>query len=121
MSRTMDGTAVARIVASIAMRPVDTMRASRIGPRSERRPTPARAGEVTIRDKSRGAVPHSRVGALATVPGARSRLDHDPGRTLPMAHLWPVLFYVPAVLLLLATLSFITAMMDRRERRKAGR
>ena len=38
-----------------------------------------------------------------------------------MAHLWPVLFYVPAVLLLLATLSFITAMMDRRERRKAER
>jgi hypothetical protein len=38
-----------------------------------------------------------------------------------MAHLWPVLIYVPAVLLLLATLSLITGMMDRRERRKAGR
>jgi len=38
-----------------------------------------------------------------------------------MAHLWPVLFYVPAVLLLLATLSFITAVMDRRERHKAER
>ena len=38
-----------------------------------------------------------------------------------MAHLWPVLIYVPAVLLLLASLSFTTAIMDRRERRKAGR
>jgi hypothetical protein len=38
-----------------------------------------------------------------------------------MGHLWPILIYVPAVLLLLATLSFITAIMDRRERRKAGR
>jgi len=37
-----------------------------------------------------------------------------------MAHLWPVLIYVPAVLLLLATLSFITALWDRRERRKTG-
>jgi hypothetical protein len=38
-----------------------------------------------------------------------------------MAHLWPVLFYVPAVLLLLATLSLITGVIDRREKRKAGR
>ena len=38
-----------------------------------------------------------------------------------MAHLWPVLIYVPAVLFLLATLSFITGFVDRRERRKAGR
>ena len=38
-----------------------------------------------------------------------------------MAHLWPVLIYVPAVLLLLATLSFITGVVDRREKRKAGR
>jgi hypothetical protein len=38
-----------------------------------------------------------------------------------MAHLWPVLIYVPAVLLLLATLSIITGVMDRREKRKARR
>ncbi len=38
-----------------------------------------------------------------------------------MSHYWPVLFYVPAVLLLLATLSFITGVMDRREKRKAQR
>jgi hypothetical protein len=38
-----------------------------------------------------------------------------------MAHLWPVLIYVPAVLLLLATLSLITGVIDRREKRKAGR
>jgi hypothetical protein len=38
-----------------------------------------------------------------------------------MAHFWPVLFYVPAVLLLLATLSFITGVVDRREKRRARR
>jgi len=38
-----------------------------------------------------------------------------------MAHLWPVLIYVPAVLLLLATLSLITGVIDRRAKRKAGR
>src|SRR4051794_3253434 len=86
MSRTIEGTAVARIVASIAMRPVDTMRASRIGPRSERRPTPARAGEVTIRDKSRGAAPHSRDGSLATVP----TFDHDWITTPDGRSPWPI-------------------------------
>ncbi len=35
-----------------------------------------------------------------------------------MSHYWPVLFYVPGVILLLATLSFITGVIDRRERRK---
>jgi hypothetical protein len=39
MSSTIEGTAVARIVESIATRPVVTMRAIRIGPRSERKPT----------------------------------------------------------------------------------
>src|SRR3954454_9049979 len=39
-SPTIVGTAVARIVASIATRPVVTMIAMRIGPRSERKPTP---------------------------------------------------------------------------------
>ena len=38
-----------------------------------------------------------------------------------MAHYWPVLFYVPAVLLLLATLSIITGVIDRREKRKTQR
>ena len=40
-SLTMDGTAVARIVESMATRPVVNMRAIRMGPRSERNPTPA--------------------------------------------------------------------------------
>jgi hypothetical protein len=97
------------------------MRASRIGPRSERRPTPAREGGLTVKDKSGAPARHSPLPALLQC----LTLDHDrittsDGRS-PMAHLWPVLFYVPAVLLLLASLSFITAMMDRRERRKAGR
>ena len=35
-----------------------------------------------------------------------------------MAHYWPVLFYVPAVILLLATLSFITGVIDRRAERR---
>jgi hypothetical protein len=35
-----------------------------------------------------------------------------------VSHYWPVLIYVPAVILLLATLSFITGVIDRRERRK---
>ena len=52
-------------------------------------------------------------------------LDHDWITTSDgcprMAHLWPVIIYVPAVLLLLATLSFITGVVDRREKRKAGR
>ena len=44
MSRTIDGTAVAMIVESTAMRPVASMTAPRIGPRSERRPTPPLRG-----------------------------------------------------------------------------
>jgi hypothetical protein len=35
-----------------------------------------------------------------------------------VAHYWPVLFYVPAVLVLLATLSFITRVMDNREHKR---
>src|SRR5215211_2620564 len=41
-SLTIEGTAVARIVASIAIRPTLNMTESRIGPRSDRRPTDAR-------------------------------------------------------------------------------
>jgi hypothetical protein len=33
-------------------------------------------------------------------------------------HYWPVIFYVPAVLVLLATLSLITRIMDNREHKK---
>jgi hypothetical protein len=36
-------------------------------------------------------------------------------------HYWPVLFYVPAVLLLLATLSLITRISDNREDKKMRR
>jgi hypothetical protein len=39
----MDGTAVARMVESIATRPVLSMRAMRMGPRSDRKPTPERS------------------------------------------------------------------------------
>jgi hypothetical protein len=39
-SRTIDGTAVATMVESIATRPVDSIKAMRMGPRSERNPTP---------------------------------------------------------------------------------
>ena len=42
MSATIEGTAVAMIVESTAMRPVASITAPRIGPRSERRPTPSR-------------------------------------------------------------------------------
>jgi hypothetical protein len=35
-----------------------------------------------------------------------------------VAHYWPVIFYVPAVLLLLATLSIITRISDSREHKK---
>ena len=38
-SFTMEGTAVARIVDSMAMSPVVSMRAMRMGPRSDRKPT----------------------------------------------------------------------------------
>lgn len=38
-----------------------------------------------------------------------------------MSHYWPILIYVPAVLLLIFTLSFITAVWDRKEKRKAQR
>src|SRR6478736_9988945 len=40
-SRTIEGTAVATIVESIATRPVESIRAMRIGPRVERKPTPS--------------------------------------------------------------------------------
>ena len=39
MSATIDGTAVARIVASIAISPVESITAMSTGPRSERNPT----------------------------------------------------------------------------------
>ena len=39
MSATIEGTAVARIVASMATRPVESMSAMSTGPRSERNPT----------------------------------------------------------------------------------
>src|SRR6185312_3566780 len=47
-SFTMEGTAVARMVESIATRPVVSMSAMRIGPRSERKPTLVSWGEVTV-------------------------------------------------------------------------
>jgi hypothetical protein len=35
-----------------------------------------------------------------------------------VSHYWPVLFYVPGVLLLLASLSLTTGIIDRREHKK---
>ena len=48
-SATIVGTAVARIVASMATRPVVTMIAIRIGPRSDRKPTPLVSVRVELR------------------------------------------------------------------------
>ena len=68
-SPTIVGTAVARMVASIATRPVVTMIAMRMGPRSERNPTPA-AVAVLVRVLScrrrpqrdrRGRIPRDRI------------------------------------------------------------
>src|SRR5829696_1465136 len=52
-SATIDGTAVARIVASTAISAVESIIASSTGPRSERRPTPAVVTAVTIGCKTR--------------------------------------------------------------------
>ena len=40
---------------------------------------------------------------------------------MDFARFWPVLIYVPSVLLVLATLSLITGIWDRREARKRAR
>src|SRR5512132_1434743 len=48
MSATIDGTAVAMIVESTAIRPVASMTAPRTGPRSERRPTPSLLGLLVV-------------------------------------------------------------------------
>ena len=74
-SPTIDGTAVARIVASMAIRPVDTMRASRTGPRSERRPTPLREDGLTSRCKV-GCPP----GIPAAVQATGEGVAHPPRR-----------------------------------------
>src|SRR6478735_2207893 len=48
-SRTIDGTAVATMVESMATSPVDSIRAMRMGPRSDRNPTPwARAVVISL-------------------------------------------------------------------------
>src|SRR5215207_6192013 len=52
-SATIDGTAVARIVASTAISAVESIIASSTGPRSERRPTPAVVTAVTNGCKTR--------------------------------------------------------------------
>ena len=72
-SRTIDGTAVARIVASIATRPVQSMTAARTGPRSDRRPTSAR---VTTNPYPTTAVTTRRAGEKS----ARSRHPRRPRR-----------------------------------------
>ncbi|GAP53808.1 hypothetical protein AHiyo6_03730 [Arthrobacter sp. Hiyo6] len=47
MSCTIEGTAVATIVESIATRPVESIRAMRMGPRLERKPTPSAGVVIT--------------------------------------------------------------------------
>src|SRR5207342_1563583 len=85
-SETTDGTAVARIVASIATSPMLSITASRIGPRSLRRPTEARltrgtAGLLTRRQPHRAPMhsglhtTHPRRG-----PGLSWALSRLPGR-----------------------------------------
>src|SRR5687768_10128413 len=59
MSSTIDGTAVAMIVESMAMRPVESITASRTGPRSERSPT---LFSVTLQDYPTRAVTARPVG-----------------------------------------------------------
>jgi hypothetical protein len=63
MSSTIDGTAVAMIVESMAMSPVESITASRTGPRSDRSPTlfsvtlqsyPAKGGRCTVSAVARG-------------------------------------------------------------------
>ena len=96
-SSTTAGTAVARIVASIATRPMLSITASRIGPRSLRRPTSARliAGVEVTSDGNRGTVRHSHLGRrLSSRADARAicvasglDLDHRGGRGPAVRHL----------------------------------
>ena len=51
-SRTIEGTAVASTVASMAMRPVETISASSTGPRSDRSPTADSAVPVDAGSKA---------------------------------------------------------------------
>src|SRR5580765_2509519 len=76
-SRTIVGTAVARTVVSIAMRPVATMMASSTGPRSERSPTAARAVGPTTYCKSRQLL------SIPMVRGFRTRPDSSGGAGEP--------------------------------------
>jgi hypothetical protein len=57
------------MVASIAIRPVDTMSASSSGPRSERRPTAAREDVLTHKDKPAGppGIPRQPAGSAWSV------------------------------------------------------
>src|SRR6478736_3315557 len=74
-SATMVGTAVARIVASTATRPVVTMIAMRIGPRSVRKPTPVPSA---VRAVVRGGPPRMAPACAAT--DRRARPDHSVAR-----------------------------------------
>src|SRR5213596_27028 len=61
----MDGTAVARTVASMAMRPVDTMRARSTGPRSDLSPT---AADVLIEVLGEAVTLMAKSSLAATIP-----------------------------------------------------
>src|SRR3954447_11508458 len=65
-SSTTAGTAVARIVASIATRPTLSITASRIGPRSDRSPTLARSIRSVV-------ISLINVGEVTTIPPAEDR------------------------------------------------
>src|SRR5690349_324436 len=78
MSRTIDGTAVAMIVESMAMRPVESIMASRTGPRAERSPTLL---SVTVRIYPARADSGLFPAAPPTRPPADRALDH--GRAVP--------------------------------------
>src|SRR4249919_3122839 len=81
-SETTDGTAVARIVASMATRPMLSITASRIGPRSLRNPTSARLIDgvaVTLGGNRTwpASVPGSVCGFLASTLRHPGRLCFD--------------------------------------------
>src|SRR3954451_24291832 len=97
-SATTEGTAVARIVASMATRPMLSITASRMGPRSLRRPTDARltraSGEAVTSGQPVPETEHSgRARWCRTIPASRpytlQRTRHlldDPAASGPVPH-----------------------------------
>src|SRR6476659_4063946 len=81
-SETTAGTAVARIVASMATSPMLSITATRIGPRSLRRPTSARVTRRAVGVLTRAATPPDADACrpLTAAPGQAQPPAHPPGR-----------------------------------------